>query len=90
MSEEDFAILSKNLKRLDYSGSIKDWTLKILAVVDQNPERRAIDYANQLGYEKEWFKLNIRKLKNLGLTISLENGYTISTRGKAFLRRKQA
>lgn len=30
-------------------------------------------------------KLNIRKLKNLGLTISLGTGYQISPRGKALI-----
>ena len=38
-----------------------------------------------MGKEKQWFKLNVRKLKNLGLTESKSTGYTISPRGKAFL-----
>lgn len=40
-----------------------------------------------LGVDKEWFKLNVRKLKNLGLTESLETGYRISPRGRALLKR---
>ena len=33
------------------------------------------------------FKLNVRKLKNLGLTLSLESGYRLSSRGGAWLGR---
>ena len=33
------------------------------------------------------FKRDVRKLKNLGLTISLEVGYRLSPRGEAYLRR---
>ncbi|MEM7550324.1 MAG: hypothetical protein AAF363_11640 [Bacteroidota bacterium] len=35
--------------------------------------------------EKEWLKLNIRKLKNLGLTISHNPRYEISPLGIAYI-----
>lgn len=35
--------------------------------------------------EKEWLKLNVRKLKGLGLTISHEPGYSLSPRGEVYL-----
>jgi hypothetical protein len=38
------------------------------------------------GQDKEQIKLNVRKLKNLRLTKSLETGYRVSPRGKALLR----
>jgi hypothetical protein len=41
--------------------------------------------ALELGREKEWLKGSVRKLKNLGLTISLGTGYRISPRGAAYL-----
>jgi len=40
-----------------------------------------------VGLEKEAFKLNVRKLKNLGLTESLGTGYRISPRGRSVLER---
>lgn len=40
-----------------------------------------------MGQELPDFKLNVRKLKNLGLTISLGTGYRLSPRGEAFLAR---
>jgi len=42
--------------------------------------------AAELNLERAPFKLNVRKLKNLGLTMSLETGYRISPRGEALLR----
>ena len=40
-----------------------------------------------VGRETQPFKTGVRKLKALGLTISLETGYRLSPRGEAFLRR---
>ena len=48
---------------------------------------RAGDLASALGYETAWFKTNVRKLKALGLTESLEVGYRLSPRGRAFLEK---
>lgn len=38
-----------------------------------------------LGRERDPFKLDVRKLKNLGLTQSFDVGYAISPRGEAYL-----
>jgi hypothetical protein len=59
--------------------------LKTLGLVAANPARRAGDLAPQMNQELLAFKLNVRKLKNLGLTISLGTGYEISPRGRAYL-----
>lgn len=40
--------------------------------------------ARQLGHERPAFKLNVRKLEELGLTESLEVGYRLSPLGEAF------
>ena len=85
ISADEMTVILDTLKRYDTRGKVKDWTFKILDMVDREPGKYAIEYATRLGYEKEWFKLNIRKLKNLGLTISLPKGYTISPRGKVVL-----
>ncbi|MFP8878572.1 MAG: hypothetical protein VCE43_03450 [Myxococcota bacterium] len=45
------------------------------------------DQAEYAAIETRVFKADVRKLKNLGLTISCEVGYEISPRGRAFLRR---
>ena len=38
------------------------------------------DLAKKADAEKEWLKINVRKLKNLGLTISHQPGYELSPR----------
>jgi hypothetical protein len=86
MSAEDLAELQKRLARLDAASNRGPWTLQVLRLIEQRPEQRAVELARLLGYDKEWVKLNVRKLKNLGLTESLEIGYRLSPRGQAFLQ----
>ena len=75
----------KSWQALDARSKTKGWPLRILEAINKEPGLLAIQHAKKLGYEKMWFKLHVRKLKNLGLTISLERGYKISPRGKVFL-----
>jgi hypothetical protein len=44
------------------------------------------DLATKLSRERMWLKLNIRKLKNMGLTISHDVGYEISPLGREVLK----
>jgi hypothetical protein len=73
------------LKRLDKFSNQGPWTHEVLQAIRSHPKLRAKDLSSGLGKEKDWLKINIRKLKNLGLTISHQQGYTISPRGKAIL-----
>ncbi len=75
------------LHRLDRRSKIGPWVVATLEVIAQLPGRRAADLAVALGQEKDGFKLNVRKLKDLGLTESLETGYRLSPRGEAVLSR---
>jgi ribosomal protein S19E (S16A) len=54
-------------------------------LIGRNPGVRAGDLASQFGQERAAFKVNVRKLKGLGLTESLETGYRLSPRGRALL-----
>lgn len=85
LSEQQFTDLKKKLERLDNHSKLGPWTEKILLTLKDNPNLHAIGIAKLTGFEKEWLKLNIRKLKNLGLTISHTIGYEISPKGKEFL-----
>ena len=82
----EIAEIERRLDRLDRAASTGPWTAAVLALIAQHPDRRAGDLAQMLDREKEPFKLDVRKLKNLGLTLSLPVGYRISPRGAAFLR----
>ncbi len=50
-------------------------------IIEANPARRAPDLAAELGRDTASFKRDVRKLKELGLTESLEIGYRLSPRG---------
>ncbi|MDR7130855.1 hypothetical protein J2X69_003214 [Algoriphagus sp. 4150] len=82
LSEPQFTELKKKLERLDNHSKQGFWTRKILLAINDNPNLHAIGIAKLTGFEKEWLKLNIRKLKNLGLTISHNVGYELSPLGK--------
>lgn len=77
--------LHARLARLDRASSDGPWTMNTLQAIRDNPGLRAGDLCRQVGQERDRFKLNFRKLKNLGLTISLEVGYRLSPRGTAYL-----
>ncbi|MFI9453324.1 hypothetical protein [Amycolatopsis sp. NPDC052450] len=83
LSEKDFEAVRERLSRMDRR---RPWTHETLRIIAGNPGRRAQELADLLGREKETLKVDIRKLKNLGLTLSLEVGYRISPRGAAYLR----
>jgi Mn-dependent DtxR family transcriptional regulator len=56
-----------------------------LELIDRNPAVVSTVLAAEMGVERPVFKLNIRKLKESGLTESLEVGYRLSPRGKRLL-----
>ena len=86
LGEEDVAELRTRLVRYDKASRQGPWTEQTLDLIQGNPEVRAADLAAEAGWEKAWFKTNVRKLKNLGLTESLGTGYRLSPRGVAFWR----
>lgn len=73
-------------ERLDAASKLGPWTIATLDLISKNPRQRAGDLALMLGRDKPSFKLDVRKLKNFGLTISLDVGYVLSPRGEAYLR----
>lgn len=77
--------LLARLHRLDARAGGLPWTRRVLEVVSSHPAVRAGDLCHLVGQERAPFKLNVRKLKNLGLTESLDTGYRLSPRGAALL-----
>jgi len=63
------------------------WTRQTLELIRDRPATRAPDLAAAVGRETAPFKRDVRRLKELGLTHSLEVGYRLSPRGQAFLDR---
>lgn len=79
------AEITRRLDRLDRASAIGPWTAVTLGLVASHPGRRAPDLAAEVGRETAPFKLDVRKLKALGLTHSLPVGYRLSPRGEAYL-----
>ncbi len=79
----ELAGILERLDRLDRASSIGPWTRATLDLIDDAPEVRAPDLAAKVGRETAEFKKDVRKLKELGLTESLDIGYRLSPRGEA-------
>jgi hypothetical protein len=82
LTAEDVEEIRKKLARMDASGA---WTTKTLALIEKQPQIAASKLAEKLGRETAPFKVDVRKLKKLGLTQSFEVGYEIAPRGRASL-----
>jgi hypothetical protein len=80
----DVAAIKARLARFDASIT-GPWTSKTLAIISANPRVAASRLAERLGRETLPFKVDVRKLKRLGLTQSFEVGYEVSPRGVAYL-----
>lgn len=87
LTAEDRAEIDRRLDRLDRASSHGPWTRQTLELIAENPATRAPDLAASVGRETAPFKVDVRKLKNLGLTESLPVGYRLSPRGRAYLGR---
>lgn len=78
-------VIDQRLDRLDARSPSGAWTRTTLELIGRKPAVRAGDLAAELGRERLAFKADVRKLKRLGLTESLDVGYRLSTRGRAHL-----
>ena len=78
------AVIAK-LDAADARSERGPWTQRTLTLIDTWPGRRAPELAEMEGRETMPFKNDVRKLKELGLTISLAVGYELSPRGRAVL-----
>jgi hypothetical protein len=77
--------IAARLARLDVASRHGAWTATVLRLVAERPGTRAADLARGLGRDTVPFKADVRKLKELGLTESLEVGYRLSPRGRAYV-----
>ena len=82
---DEIAQLVGRLDRLDRASRHGPWTAQVLRAIADGPGIRAADLAAGFGRARDPFKLDVRKLKELGLTESLRPGYRLSPRGRAVL-----
>ena len=87
LDAEQLNVLDRRLARLDGASPHGQWTIATLWTIAANPGTAASELAKAAGLERATFKRDVRKLKELGLTLSLTTGYRLSLRGEAYLRR---
>ena len=85
--EEELRSIEQRLDRLDRASRHGPWARDVLAAIRDHPSVPAAELAASFGREKMPFKLDVRKLKELGLTESLRPGYRLSARGESVLAR---
>ena len=76
--------LRRRLDRMDAAAE-EPWTRAVLRQIADQPGVVSTLLADQAGQERFRFKTRVRRLKALGLTESLQVGYRLSPRGRAFL-----
>lgn len=87
LSAGDIDDIKRRLDRMDARSPVGAWTRATLRLVHDHPGVVSTELARKIGMERFAFKANVRKLKRLGLTHSLDVGYRLSPRGRAFLER---
>ncbi len=87
LTADDIDAVQRRLVRMDASSPVGAWTLTTLLLIRDRPAVRAADLAASIGRDTPRFKIDVRKLKELGLTESLEVGYRLSPRGRVVLGR---
>jgi len=71
---------------MDSSSSRGPWAGAVLALIADRPGVVSTVLAEAMGWERQDFKLHVRRLKELGLTLSLDVGYRLSPRGESYLK----
>jgi hypothetical protein len=79
------AEVRRELARIDRAAARGPWTGDVLRLIGELPATPAAVLAERLGRDTPAFKRDVRRLKELGLTESLQTGYRLSPRGRAVL-----
>ena len=74
---------------MDQTSKVGPWTRRTLQLISEQQGVVSTVLARQIGIERYEYKALIIKLKRLGLTYSLDVGYAITPRGRAYLRLSQ-
>jgi hypothetical protein len=85
LSDAEAADISRRLARMDDSSKRGPWTAAVLEQIASHPAVSSEHLARARDWDRSDFKIHVRRLKGLGLTISLDVGYRLSPRGSAYL-----
>lgn len=76
--------IAARLARMD-GGARGAWTLDLLRLIAANEAMPAADLVARVGRDVVRFKGDVRRLKSMGLTDSLDGGYRLTDRGHALV-----
>jgi biotin operon repressor len=85
LTDAEAAAIASRLARMDAASKRGPWTSQVLTTIASRPAVSSALIAPDLDWERADFKQHVRRLKALGLTISLDIGYRLSPRGQAYL-----
>ena len=87
LSDAEIGQIIDKLRGLDTRSPAGPWTGRVLAAIEAQPGVVSRTLSERLDCDRDWLKPQVRKLKNLGLTVSLATGYELSPRGRVVLNR---
>jgi hypothetical protein len=90
LTPDETAALAMRLARMDAASRRGPWTSEVLTQIASQPGVSSALLAPELDWDRPDYKQHVRRLKALGLTISLDVGYRISPRGAAYLASREA
>lgn len=90
LTEDEIVEVAARLARMDKVSKRGPWTAAVLDQIAGRPGVSSALIAEDMGWVRADLKLHVRRLKELGLTISLEMGYRLSPRGAAYLAAARA
>jgi biotin operon repressor len=85
LTDDEAAGIGARLARMDAASRRGPWTAAVLTQIAERPAVSSEFIAADLNWDRPDFKVHVRRLKALGLTISLDVGYRLSPRGAAYL-----
>ena len=85
LTQQEIAAIDARLDLLDRASRHGTWTRPILQIIARHRGTPAAELSLGFGREKRRLQADIRKLKELGLTRSLDSGYELSPKGEAYL-----
>lgn len=79
--DENVLHVIAKLDAMDARAKGGPWTRRVLGLIDERPGTVSTELAAIVGRPRQDFKTDVRKLRALGLTESLESGYCLTPLG---------
>jgi len=89
LTGKQIADIDKKLDKLDTSSSNGPWTRRALELIGEQPGIVSSVLSRQVKGERYEFKGLVLELRNLGLIYTLDVGFSLSPRGRAYQKSRK-